>query len=150
MTDGVFPLVELAIQLCIARGVREFVIAPGSRSAPLTIALAHHPNINVRVVYDERSAGYVALGMAQQLHRPVGLVCTSGTAALNFGPAVAEAFYQQDSAAPPSPPTARQSGSTSRTIRRFTRPASTCRMCVPATACRSTMGAEIRAGSPRG
>jgi 2-succinyl-5-enolpyruvyl-6-hydroxy-3-cyclohexene-1-carboxylate synthase len=95
MTDGVFPLVELAIQLCIARGVREFVIAPGSRSAPLTIALAHHPNINVRVVYDERSAGYVALGMAQQLHRPVGLVCTSGTAALNFGPAVAEAFYQQ-------------------------------------------------------
>jgi 2-succinyl-5-enolpyruvyl-6-hydroxy-3-cyclohexene-1-carboxylate synthase len=95
MTDGVFPLVELAIQVCVARGVREFVVSPGSRSAPLTIALAHHPDIRVRVVYDERAAGYVALGMAQQLRRPVGLVCTSGTAAMNFGPAVVEAFYQQ-------------------------------------------------------
>ncbi|HQY92210.1 2-succinyl-5-enolpyruvyl-6-hydroxy-3-cyclohexene-1-carboxylic-acid synthase [Caldilinea sp.] len=95
MTEGVFPLVELAIQVCIARGVREFVVAPGSRSAPLTIALAHHPEITLRVVYDERAAGYVALGMAQQLRRPVGLVCTSGTAAVNFGPAVVEAFYQQ-------------------------------------------------------
>ncbi len=95
MADGVFPLVELALQVCSARGVREFVVAPGSRSAPLTIALARHPDINVRVVYDERAAGYVALGMAQQLRRPVGLVCTSGTAAVNFGPAVVEAFYQQ-------------------------------------------------------
>ena len=46
------------------------------------------------MVYDERSAGYVALGMAQQLRRPVALVCTSGTAAVNFGPAVVEAYYQ--------------------------------------------------------
>jgi len=95
MTEGVFPLVELALQICVARGMREFVVAPGSRSAPITAALAQHPDLTVRVVYDERSAGYVALGMAQQLRRPVGLVCTSGTAALNFGPAVVEAFYQQ-------------------------------------------------------
>ena len=95
MTEGVFPLVELAIQVCVARGIREFVVAPGSRSAPITTALAQHPDLAVRVVYDERSAGYVALGMAQQLRRPVGLVCTSGTAAVNFGPAVVEAFYQQ-------------------------------------------------------
>jgi len=95
MTDGVFPLIELAIQVCVARGVCDFVVAPGSRSAPLTIALAHHPNINVHVVYDERAAGYAALGMAQQLRRPVGLVCTSGTAAVNFGAAIVEAFYQQ-------------------------------------------------------
>ena len=72
MTDGVFPLVELAIQLCVARGVCDFVVAPGSRSAPLTIALARHPEITLHVVYDERAAGYVALGMAQQLRRQSG------------------------------------------------------------------------------
>jgi 2-succinyl-5-enolpyruvyl-6-hydroxy-3-cyclohexene-1-carboxylate synthase len=95
MTDGVFPLVELAIQVCVDRGVRQFVIAPGSRSAPITVALSRHPQVTLRVVYDERAAGYVALGMAQQLQQPVGLVCTSGTAAVNFTPAVVEAFYQQ-------------------------------------------------------
>ena len=81
-------------QLCADKGVRAFVVAPGSRSAPLTIALAQNPELTCYVVYDERSAGYVALGLAQQLGGPVGLVCTSGTAALNFAPAVAEAFYQ--------------------------------------------------------
>lgn len=95
MADGVFPLVELAIQICAARGVRRFVAAPGSRSAPITTALAAHPDVTVHVVYDERSAGYVALGMAQQLRTAVGLVCTSGTAAVNLAPAVVEAFYQQ-------------------------------------------------------
>ena len=96
MSDGVFPLVELAIQVCADRGVRDFVVAPGSRSAPITTALARRPDFTLRVVYDERAAGYLALGMAQQLHRPVGLVCTSGTAAVNFGPAVVEAFYGVD------------------------------------------------------
>ncbi|MFO7632875.1 MAG: 2-succinyl-5-enolpyruvyl-6-hydroxy-3-cyclohexene-1-carboxylic-acid synthase, partial [Caldilinea sp.] len=95
MTEGVFPLVELALQVCVAKGVRNFVVAPGSRSAPLTIALSRQPALDVCVVYDERSAGYVALGMAQQLRKPVGLVCTSGTAAVNFGAAIVEAFYQQ-------------------------------------------------------
>ncbi|MCS6826775.1 MAG: 2-succinyl-5-enolpyruvyl-6-hydroxy-3-cyclohexene-1-carboxylic-acid synthase [Caldilinea sp.] len=95
MTDGVFPLVELAIQICVARGVRRFVAAPGSRSAPITTTLAAHPDVTVHVVYDERSAGYVALGLAQQLRTAVGLVCTSGTAAVNLAPAVVEAFYQQ-------------------------------------------------------
>jgi 2-succinyl-5-enolpyruvyl-6-hydroxy-3-cyclohexene-1-carboxylate synthase len=93
--DGSHPLITQLVQICAEKGVREFVIAPGSRSAPLTIALARHPDIHCRVVYDERSAGYVALGLAQQLRRPVGLVCTSGTAAVNFGPAVVEAFYQE-------------------------------------------------------
>ena len=92
MNSGVHPLVELAVQACVELGVREFVVAPGSRSAPLTRALASHPAITARVVYDERAAGYIALGMAQQLRTPVGLVCTSGTAAVNFGPAVVEAF----------------------------------------------------------
>ena len=79
MRDGVHPLVEQLVALCVAKGVRDFIIAPGSRSAPLTIALSAQPDITCRVVYDERSAGYVALGLAQQLGRAVGLVCTSGT-----------------------------------------------------------------------
>ncbi len=81
--------------ICAAHDVRHFVISPGSRSAPLTIALARHSAISVRMVVDERAAGFIALGMAQQLRAPVGLVCTSGTAALNFAPAIAEAFYQR-------------------------------------------------------
>lgn len=95
MADGLFPLVELAIQICVDRNLRRFVVAPGSRSAPITAALAAHPDVTMHVVYDERSAGYVALGMAQQLRTAVGLVCTSGTAAVNLTPAVVEAFYQQ-------------------------------------------------------
>ncbi len=81
-------------QICAAKGVHHFVISPGSRSAPLTIAIARHPALQTYVIYDERSAAYVALGMAQQLGQPVGLICTSGTAALNYAPAVTEAFYQ--------------------------------------------------------
>lgn len=70
------------------------MLSPGSRCAPLTITLARHPQVNTRTVSDERSAAFIALGMAQQLGQPVGLVCTSGTAVLNYGPAVAEAYYQ--------------------------------------------------------
>ncbi|MEM7534771.1 MAG: 2-succinyl-5-enolpyruvyl-6-hydroxy-3-cyclohexene-1-carboxylic-acid synthase [Chloroflexota bacterium] len=80
---------------CVQNQIDQFIISPGSRSAPLTLAFSRHPDIQCRVVYDERSAAYIALGMAQQLGRPVGLVCTSGTAALNYAPAVTEAFYQQ-------------------------------------------------------
>ena len=94
MSNPVHPLVDLLVQVCAARGVQHWVLAPGSRSAPLTVALTRHPQMTCRLVYDERSAGYVALGMAQQMRLPVGLVCTSGTAAVNFGPAVVEAFYQ--------------------------------------------------------
>lgn len=87
--------VAVIAQICAAKGVRNFIIAPGSRSAPLTIAISRHPQITCRAVYDERSAAYIALGLAQQLQQPVGLICTSGTATLNFAPAVTEAFYQQ-------------------------------------------------------
>ena len=66
MRDGVHPLVEQLVALCVAKGVHDFIIAPGSRSAPLTIALGAQADITCRVVYDERSAGYVALGLAQQ------------------------------------------------------------------------------------
>ena len=94
MSSSLHPLVDLLVDICAQRGVRQWVLAPGSRSAPLTVALTRHPQMTCRLVYDERSAAYVALGVAQQLRTAVGLVCTSGTAAVNFGPAVVEAFYQ--------------------------------------------------------
>lgn len=75
-------------------GVRRAVIAPGSRNTPLTLALTAHPDIACYPVTDERSAGFFALGMAQYSGEPVVLVCTSGSAVLNFAPAVAEAYYQ--------------------------------------------------------
>ncbi len=83
------------VQLASKYGVSKFVICPGSRSAPLTLALNRHADIETFVLADERSAAYVALGLAQASGETVGLVCTSGTAVLNFYPAVAEAFYQQ-------------------------------------------------------
>ncbi len=85
---------ELA-RICAAKGVRHVVISPGSRSAPLVRAFHAEANIECLQVIDERSAAFFALGMAQQLHAPVALICTSGSAVLNYGPAIAEAFYQR-------------------------------------------------------
>ncbi len=72
-------------------GVRQAVLSPGSRSAPLAVALWRQPAIDVSVIVDERSAGFFALGAAQATRRPVAVLCTSGTAAANLHPAVAEA-----------------------------------------------------------
>lgn len=72
-------------------GVRHAVVSPGSRSTPLAVALWREPGIEVTVALDERSAGFFALGAAQATGLPVALVCTSGTAAANYHPAVAEA-----------------------------------------------------------
>lgn len=74
-------------------GVRHAVLCPGSRSAPLTLTIARSGLFEVFNGVDERSAGFAALGLALGTRRPVVLVCTSGTALLNLGPAVAEAFY---------------------------------------------------------
>ncbi len=82
------------IQLCYASGVRHAVVCSGSRCAPLLLGFGRHPSIETISVVDERSAGFIALGLSQQTCSPVALVCTSGTAALNFSPAIAEAFYQ--------------------------------------------------------
>ncbi|MDM8520498.1 2-succinyl-5-enolpyruvyl-6-hydroxy-3-cyclohexene-1-carboxylic-acid synthase [Anaerolineales bacterium HSG6] len=79
--------------ICAQKGIQQVIISPGSRSAPLTIAFARQANIQVRMVVDERSAAFIALGLAQQTGQPVGLVCSSGTAPLNYGPAIAEAYY---------------------------------------------------------
>ncbi|GAB3213094.1 2-succinyl-5-enolpyruvyl-6-hydroxy-3-cyclohexene-1-carboxylic-acid synthase [Marinactinospora thermotolerans] len=72
-------------------GLAEAVVAPGSRSTPLALALVAHPDIRVHVRIDERSAAFLALGLARVSRRAVALVCTSGTAAANFHPAVLEA-----------------------------------------------------------
>lgn len=82
---------SVLVETLVRRGVRHAVISPGSRSAPLTFALARHPGIEAIPVLDERSAGFFALGLAKQHRLPVALVCTSGTAAANFLPAVVEA-----------------------------------------------------------
>ncbi len=76
-------------------GLREVIICPGSRNAPLTISFNRHPNFHCISIRDERSAGFIALGKAIELNEPVAIVCTSGSAALNFAPAVSEAYYQR-------------------------------------------------------
>ena len=72
-------------------GLRLAVISPGSRSTPLAVALWRQPEIEVPVIVDERSAGFFALGAAQASGEPVALLCTSGTALVNYHPAVVEA-----------------------------------------------------------
>jgi 2-succinyl-5-enolpyruvyl-6-hydroxy-3-cyclohexene-1-carboxylate synthase len=76
-------------------GLRHVVICPGSRSTPLALAAATYPSLQSYVLIDERSASYFALGMARQLGEPVALICTSGTAAANFAPAVIEAHLSR-------------------------------------------------------
>lgn len=76
-------------------GVSDVVISPGSRSTPLALTFAEHPKIHHWVNMDERSAAFFALGMAKQQKKAVALVCTSGTAAANYYPAVVEAYYSR-------------------------------------------------------
>ena len=76
-------------------GIDHVVVSPGSRIAPLTQTFSQHPAFKCFTVVDERSAAFFALGLIQKINRPVAVCCTSGTALLNFGSAVAEAFYQQ-------------------------------------------------------
>lgn len=87
------PLAQSLIQLCKAKGIKHIVISPGSRNAPLTIGFTNHPYFKCYSIVDERCAAFFALGIAQQLESPVALVCTSGSALLNYYPAIAEAFY---------------------------------------------------------
>jgi len=76
-------------------GLDAVCIAPGSRSAPLAMAFARHPRIRVWMHIDERSAGFFALGMAKATGQPVAVLCTSGTAAAEFHPAVIEAHHSR-------------------------------------------------------
>lgn len=84
------------IVLTLAKlGLKEVVLCPGSRNAPLVISFNRHPDFRCISIRDERSAAFFAMGMAIELNRPVAVVCTSGSAALNFAPAISEAFYQR-------------------------------------------------------
>ncbi|WP_339228609.1 2-succinyl-5-enolpyruvyl-6-hydroxy-3-cyclohexene-1-carboxylic-acid synthase [Oceanobacillus sp. FSL K6-2867] len=79
----------------VKSGVIDVVISPGSRSTPLALTFTEHPEIKEWVIIDERSAAFFAMGIAKQLDRPVALVCTSGTAAANYFPAIVEAYYSR-------------------------------------------------------
>ena len=87
------PLAQTVIQLCKAKNIKHIVLSPGSRNAPLTIGFTHDPFFTCYSIVDERSAAFFALGIAQNTQHPTALVCTSGSALLNYYPAVAEAFY---------------------------------------------------------
>jgi 2-succinyl-5-enolpyruvyl-6-hydroxy-3-cyclohexene-1-carboxylate synthase len=76
-------------------GVTEVVISPGSRSTPMAMVMAEHPELNVHIHIDERSAAFFALGMAKASQKPVAILCTSGTAAANYYPAIVEAHYSR-------------------------------------------------------
>jgi len=86
-------LAQLLTKVCIENNILNCIISPGSRNAPLIISFTENDKIKNYSIVDERCAAFFALGMAQQTQRPVVVFCTSGSALLNYYPAVAEAFY---------------------------------------------------------
>jgi 2-succinyl-5-enolpyruvyl-6-hydroxy-3-cyclohexene-1-carboxylate synthase len=94
MTSDKKPVRDL-ISLLSEHGVEHAVISPGSRNAPVSISLLESPKFQTHTVVDERSAAFVALGIAQHTRKPVVICCTSGSASLNYHPAVAEAWFQK-------------------------------------------------------
>lgn len=89
------PLAQMLATIAAAKGMRHAIISSGSRNAPLIIAFDAQEEIECLSIIDERSAAFFAIGIAQQTNKPAGLICTSGSAALNYAPAIAEAFYQK-------------------------------------------------------
>ena len=87
------PLAQTITTLCKTHNIKHIVISPGSRNAPLNIGFTHDDFFKCYSIVDERCAAFFALGIAQQLQEPVAVVCTSGSALLNYYPAIAEAFY---------------------------------------------------------
>lgn len=89
--EGLVDLIDNLHQ----QGVNEAVICPGSRNAPIMLALVRHGGFRCYSIADERSAGFFGLGRALKTNKPVIICCTSGSAGLNFAPAVVEAFFQE-------------------------------------------------------
>ena len=89
------PLAQTVIESCRIHGITNIVISPGSRNAPLTIGFVNNPNFKCFSIVDERCAAFFAMGIAQQTKQPVAIICTSGSALLNYYPAIAEAFYSE-------------------------------------------------------
>lgn len=86
-------LSQTLVQLCLDKEIDHIIISPGSRNAPLTIGFSENPTFKCFSIVDERCAAFFALGLAQQLKKPAIIICTSGSALLNYYPAIAEAFY---------------------------------------------------------
>jgi 2-succinyl-5-enolpyruvyl-6-hydroxy-3-cyclohexene-1-carboxylate synthase len=88
------PIIDL-VELCAMHRIEHAILCPGSRSAAITMAFVRNPKINCYSISDERSAGFIAIGIALKTKKSVVIVCTSGSAVYNFAPAVVEAFFQQ-------------------------------------------------------
>lgn len=86
--------VRSLVQIARQKQILDVVLSPGSRNAPFILSFSAIEDFNCTSVLDERSAGFIALGMAQQKRKPVMLSCTSGSAMINYAPAMVEAFYQ--------------------------------------------------------
>lgn len=87
-------LVQFVVEALAYHGIQKVILSPGSRNAPFAIAFDAHPQIETLVVHDERAAAFIALGWAEQTQTPVAICCTSGSACLNYYPALAEAYYR--------------------------------------------------------
>ena len=92
-TENLTRYIANFVDELVCSGLRHVVISPGSRSTPLAILLSEHEKIKEHVLIDERSAAYFALGIAKETNKAVAIVCTSGTAAANYFPAIVEAYY---------------------------------------------------------
>src|SRR5215471_7017796 len=90
-SNTTYAYIDAFVDELYRAGIQHVVICPGSRSTPLAMAFAAHPHIRRWIHVDERSAAFFGLGMAKRLGYPVALLCTSGTAAANFFPALVEA-----------------------------------------------------------
>ena len=88
-------LAQVLLQACANNGIEQVVISPGSRNAPLTLGFVNHPEIETFSIVDERCAAFFAMGLAQQSGKTVALLCTSGSALLNYYPAIVEAYYSK-------------------------------------------------------
>lgn len=95
MNYSKIPLAQTVVTLCKTHNIRHIIISPGSRNAPLTISFTHDDFFKCYSIVDERCAAFFAMGIAQQTNEPTAVVCTSGSALLNYFPAVSEAFYSR-------------------------------------------------------
>lgn len=89
------PLAQTIVTLCKTHNIKHIIISPGSRNAPLTIGFTHDDFFKCYSIVDERCAAFFAMGIAQQTQELTAVVCTSGSALLNYYPAVSEAFYSR-------------------------------------------------------
>ncbi|MCA1032496.1 2-succinyl-5-enolpyruvyl-6-hydroxy-3-cyclohexene-1-carboxylic-acid synthase [Bacillus timonensis] len=93
--DAITAYVASFVDELVSVGVSDVVISPGSRSTPMALLMAAHPQMNEYINIDERSAAFFALGMAKAKRKPVAILCTSGTAAANYYPAIVEAHISR-------------------------------------------------------